>query len=87
MPVEKELKKVIPKIYKWNVENLGLFFWVRAQLTLMPTVRIEQAINSYFKFIGISPDEWDYMGARTTYQRMQKEFFECEKNEPATTDR
>lgn len=76
MPVEKECIKLIPKIYKHHAENIGLFFWIKAQLAIVPTVRIEQAILSYMKFTGISFDEWDIENARRTYQRMQNEYFE-----------
>ncbi len=76
MPVEKECTKLIPKIYKHHAENIGLFFWIKAQVTIVPTVRIEQAILSYMKFTGITLDEWDIENARRTYQRMQNEYFE-----------
>jgi len=81
MPVEKELTKLIPRIYKYNAENLGLFFFVKGQLAILPTMTLEQAITKYFKFIGSSPDDWDVLSARTTYNRMQTDFYQCGKNE------
>jgi hypothetical protein len=76
MPKEKQIKKMIPKIYKWNAENLGLFFFVKGQMQLVPTIRIEQAIMNYFRFIGITLDDWDMESAKSLYTRMQKEFCE-----------
>jgi hypothetical protein len=73
MPQEKELQKLIPQIYKKNTENLLLFGWVNAQKQIVPTVTIEQAIWNYFRFFGI--DDWDMESARTTYSRMQKEYY------------
>jgi hypothetical protein len=75
MPIEKGCTKLIPKIYKHHAENIGLFFWIKAQLAIVPTVRIEQAILSYMKFTGITMDEWDIESASATYRKMQRDFF------------
>jgi len=79
MPKEKKLTKCIPKIYKRNAENIGMFFWVRAQKDLVPTITIEQSIMKFFRFTGIDIEEWDIDCAKVTYCRLQDEFFEdCE---------
>jgi hypothetical protein len=75
MPKEKSLTKLIPNIYKKNVENLGLFFYVKAQKQIIPTVTLEQSILSYFRFADIDIDEWDLESAKTTYNRLQKEYY------------
>lgn len=80
MPKEKEVIKIIPKIYKWKTENLGLFFFVRGQLQLVPTMTIDLAIRNFMRFTGISPDEWDIDSARATYTMLQKEFFNENSN-------
>ncbi len=74
MSKEKEILKIIPRFYRKGAEDIGLFFWVRAQLDVVPTIKIEQAIMSYLRFIGASLDEWDMDCARTIYYRMQKDF-------------
>lgn len=76
MPKEKCLTKLIPKIYKRNAENIMLFAWVKAQKAILPTVTIEQSINMYFHQMCISIDEWDLQCAMTTYNKMQKDFYE-----------
>lgn len=84
MPREKQCTRMIPKIYKHHAENIGLFFWIKAQMAIVPTVRKEQAILSYMKFTGITLDEWDIESACSTYARMQKEFLDeiiCKKNQ------
>lgn len=81
MPVEKELTKLIPRIHRCNFENLGLFFFVRGQLKILPTMSVEQAIKNYFKFAEISIDDWDLEGAKTTYYRMQTMFYKNLKDE------
>jgi hypothetical protein len=83
MPANKILTKLIPRIYKYNYENLGLFFFVKGQLKILPTMSLEHAINNYFKFIDASPDDWDILSARTMYNRMQTDFYQCGKNETA----
>ena len=74
MPKEKEVTKCIPKIYKRNAENIGLFFFVNAQRQIVPTVTLQQAIYNYFRFTGI--EDWDIESAMTTFSRLQKEFYQ-----------
>lgn len=81
MPVEKGLTKLIPRIYKYNTENLGLFFYVKGQLKILPTMSLDQAVANYFKFLEITYKEWDLDSAKTTYNRMQKDFYQCNRNE------
>lgn len=81
MPVEKELTKLIPRIYKYNAENLGLFFYVKGQLKILPTMSLDQAVANYFKFLGLTYKDWDLDSAKTTYNRMQKDFYQCNRNE------
>jgi hypothetical protein len=71
---EKELTKLIPRIYKRNAENMMLFCWVNAQRQILPTITIQQAIWNFFRFTEI--DSWDMESAQSTYCRMQKEYFE-----------
>jgi hypothetical protein len=79
MPKEKDCTKLIPKIYKRNAENLGLFFFVNAQKQIIPTITLEQAIWNYFRFSDI---EWDMESARATFTRLQREFYDdCQKHE------
>jgi hypothetical protein len=73
MPAEKECTKLIPQIYKRNAENIMLFCWVNAQRQILPTITIEQAIWGFLKFSKI---EWDMECAKSTYTRLQKEFYE-----------
>lgn len=73
MPREKECTKAIPRIYKKNAENLGLFFFVNAQKQIIPTISVEQATWNYFRFTGI--DTWDIESAVQTYWKIQKEYF------------
>jgi uncharacterized protein len=87
MSIEKDLTKLIPRIYKWNAENLGLFFFIKGQTQIFPTMTIETSVMNYFRFISISVDEWDVQSAMTTYNRLQNEFYSCMKNETAQKDK
>jgi len=51
-----------------------LFTWVKAQQQIVPTVTVDQAIYGFFKFTGI--DNWNIESAKTTYARMQNDFYE-----------
>ena len=72
MPKEKEITKIIPKIYKVNAENIMLFCWVNAQRQVLPTITLEQAILNYFRFTDI---ELDMESAKMTFVRLQKEYY------------
>lgn len=74
MPKEKDCMGLIPKIYKKNAESIMLFAWVKAQQQIVPTINVDQAIYSFFKFTGI--DNWNIESAKTTYARMQNDFYE-----------
>ncbi len=85
MPKEKQLTELIPRMYKWNAENLGLFFFVKAQLQTFPTLSIGQAIANFRKFTGITVDQWDDESIRSTYIRLQKEYYDCSKENKGDT--
>jgi hypothetical protein len=87
MPREKSFTKMIPKIYKCNAENMGLFFTIKAQLQLFPTMTIEQGINNFRKLVGITIDDWDDESMRATYNRLQREYYKGQKCEHTKTDK
>jgi hypothetical protein len=76
MSKEKPLTKPIPKIYKRSAEDLLFFGFVRGQMQVVPTITLQQGIRNFFKHFKIGFDEWDEDCARTTYVRMQNEYFE-----------
>ena len=75
MPCEKELVKLIPKIYRHQAEEVGLFYFVKAQLQLFPNLSVEQSVRNFLKLNNISPDEWDTDSAKVTYYRLQNAFY------------
>ena len=74
MQKEKDFTRCIHKIYRRNAENIMLFSWVNAQKQIVPTITIDQAIWNYFKFTSI--EDWDIESARSTFVRLQKEYYE-----------
>ena len=74
MPKEKQATKLIPKLYKDNMENLGLFFFVRGELEIFPAMKLDQAIRNYLRFCKI--EDWDIESARSTYTRMQTDYID-----------
>lgn len=75
MPAEKELTKLIPRMYKWNSENNALFFWIKAQQQLFPALTVDKSIQNFVKFTGITFNEWDLESMRATFYRLQNEFY------------
>lgn len=76
MPSEKEFTKMIPKIYRNTYEKLALFFFIRGQLNVLPTMQLKQAIANFRRETGITEDEWDENCIRTTYGNIQREFID-----------
>ena len=79
MPREKVFTKIIPKMYKWNAENMALFWFIKSQLQIFPTMTIEQAMHNFRRLTEITIDDWDDESMRSTYTRLQKEYYECTK--------
>lgn len=71
----------ISRIYRWNVENTGLFFFIKAQLQLFPTLTIQQSMKNFRRLTGITYDEWDDESMRSTYTRLQKQYYEATKTD------
>jgi hypothetical protein len=87
MPCEKGLNKLIPAIYKRSYEDIAMFFFVKGQMQLFPTLKLEQGIENFFRHTGISVEEWDILSARQTYTRMQHDFFDNCKHEATPPDK
>lgn len=85
MSYEKQLEKMIPRMYKWKLENIGLFFFIKAKLQSFPAMTIQQAIDSFRKMTGITYDEWDDESMRAVYGRLQKDFYEDAKKNCRST--
>lgn len=85
MSDEKQLEKMIPRMYRWKLENIGLFFFIKAKLQDFPTMTIQQAIAKFRKMTGITYDEWDDESMRAVYGRLQKEFYEDAKKNCRST--
>ena len=78
MSDEKNLEKLIPRIYKWKYESIGLFFFLKGQLSIFPTMSIQQCMNNFRRVTGITVDEWDDESMRAIFGRLQKEFYNCQ---------
>ena len=75
MPLEKPCIKIIPQMYKWSFENISLFFFIKAQQQIVPSLTIEAAIKNYCKLTGMTFQDWDPESMKTTYNRMQHDFY------------
>jgi hypothetical protein len=79
MPKEKEYTKLIPKIYKRKYEDIGMFFYVEAQLRIFPAMTVEQSIKSYFCFIKVN--DYNMESAIMTFSRLRGEYIDLKYNE------
>lgn len=76
----KSLKQIIPKIYKRQWLESALFGWIRACKTLVPSITLEQAIQSFYKDQDISEEDFPMADCVTTYTRMTKEYHDSRKS-------
>jgi hypothetical protein len=77
MPKEKLFTSLIARIYRRNYEDIGMFFYVEAQRDIVPAVTIEQAIDNYFRKIGVK--DFNHDSAVATYSKLKREFYESQK--------
>lgn len=77
MPVTKQSDKLIPKIYRRNYDDIGLYFFVMGQRSIMPAVSIEKAVINYFRFI--KEEDYNIESSMSTFVRLQNEFYESTK--------
>jgi len=54
-----------------------MFFFIEAQRMIVPAVTIEQAVDNYFRYLGIKDFNPD--SAAATYNRLKHEFYEAQK--------
>lgn len=71
----KSIKQRIPKIYKRQWLEAVLFGWIRANKTIIPSITIEQAVESFYKDQDITEYDYPMSDCISTYQRMTREFY------------
>lgn len=79
MPKEKSFLSVIPKIYRRNFFDMGMFFYVEGQRSIVPAITIEQAIMNYYRYCGEM--NYNIESAMTTFNRMKHEYHESSKED------
>lgn len=78
MPKEKIFINLIARIYKRNYEDIGMFFFVEAQRMIVPAVTIEQAVDNYFRYLGVR--DFNHDSAVATYSKLKREYYESQKS-------
>jgi len=84
MPVQTEIEKLIPTIYKRSALNLSMFGFVRGVRATLPTVTVEMAISMFAESYGIDEEAYNLTSARSVYFRMQKELLNLNKSDNGT---
>jgi hypothetical protein len=74
MPKESEFEQTIPKLYRRKYEDIAMLFWVEAQMKLLPTLTLDQALTAYFKHIGCQ--YFDISCERVKLSRLRSEFID-----------
>lgn len=78
----QSLKQSINRIYKRQWLEGVLFGWIRAHKTIIPSVTIEQAIQSFYKDQDITEEDFPMTDCTTIYRRMTKEYYDSKKTKP-----
>jgi hypothetical protein len=79
MPKTTTSRKLIPKFYRRNFEDISMFFFVIGQKSIMPAISNEKAMYNYYRFIG--EDQFNIESSISTYTRLQKEYNESTKTD------
>ena len=77
MPKEKIFTNLIARIYKRNYEDIGMFFFIEAQRMIVPAVTIEQAVDNYFRYLGVR--DFNHDSAVATYSKLKREYYEAQR--------
>jgi hypothetical protein len=85
MPSEKKVLNPIPKVYKNNFEDIAMFFFIRGQQRILPTIALSQAIKGFRDETGITEYEWEDCCIRATFSRLSKEVIDMKYNKVIDT--
>lgn len=78
MPKTKDYTVSIPKIYRRQYEDIGMFFWVESLRRVVPATPIEQCIQTFFDYAEI---DGNVESAMSSYTRLKREFYESAKTD------
>jgi hypothetical protein len=70
----------IPKFCKRQPIEVLMFGWVNALRFNLPTITVEKAVLNFMDHNNIDEEVLSINTALSTYNRMQKEYFQMEKN-------
>lgn len=69
----------IEKFYKREVIEAMFFGYVNGLIINFPGISVEKAIINFQKYHNVDEEMMNIESARTTYNRMQKEYFQLQK--------
>jgi len=72
-----KLSSGIPKLYKRQALDLLMFGFVQGMFAAMPSLSLKDCLIMFMRRYKLSEDDYHYDSARVTYDRMNKEFFDC----------
>jgi hypothetical protein len=72
MPKETGFRQSLEGVLKITAENQGLFFWVEALKTVMPSIQLKSAILLFYEKYNISEEEWPLSTAEQLFFRYSK---------------
>lgn len=80
MAAQPEVKNKISALYQRGHLETAVFSWISSAKYIFPDASVDSAISGFYKFYGISPEDYSIDTARSTYYRMQKELLELQKS-------
>jgi len=81
MSKEKPFEGKISNLYKKNSIDSMMFGWVSGISEVLPAVSVNQAIEMFKEWIGLSEDDYPTNSARITYSRIKQDFIWRKKND------
>lgn len=71
----------LTKFIKRRQEDIMMFAHVRCLISNLPTVSVEKGILNFLKTYDIPEDSSTLDSIRSTYNRMQQEYFDSQKTD------
>ena len=79
MPVQTEIEKTIPDLYKRSALNHLMFGFVRGVRETLHTVSVHDAVFMFMECFGLDDDSYNSKSAMTTFARMQNDLINTKK--------
>ena len=80
MAREKDVLKPIQRLYKCNSIDMMMFGWVTGIRRFIPSAQINDTIEAFIVYYGLTENEYPFESALVTYGRLWNYYKETQTN-------